>query len=151
MKNYIYCPFGMKTNILMCVCSVTVMCDSLQPHGLQHTSLPCPLLPPRVCSSSYSLGWYCYLTIWSSAAPFSFCFQSLPATGSYNILFICSFGFQKTLKHFHEPLQVLRVLGTKVLDGCGFRWPIWQSKPAFLFSRRHGSARGHYPHGFSIT
>ena len=26
--------------------------NSLRPHGLQHTRLPCPLLPPRVCSNS---------------------------------------------------------------------------------------------------
>ena len=28
------------------------MSNSLQPHGLQHARLPCPLLPPRVCSNS---------------------------------------------------------------------------------------------------
>ena len=26
--------------------------NSLRPHGLQHTRLPCPLLPPRVCANS---------------------------------------------------------------------------------------------------
>ena len=31
-------------------CSVTS--DSLQPHGLQHTRLPCPSLSPGVCSNS---------------------------------------------------------------------------------------------------
>ena len=30
----------------------SVMSDSLQPHGLQHTRLPCPSPPPRVCSNS---------------------------------------------------------------------------------------------------
>ena len=29
-----------------------VVSDSLQPHGLQHTRLPCPSLSPRVCSNS---------------------------------------------------------------------------------------------------
>ena len=33
-----------------CCCSVTVMSDSLQPHGLQHARLPCPSLSP--CSNS---------------------------------------------------------------------------------------------------
>ena len=28
------------------------MSDCLQPHGLQHTTLPCPLLSPGVCSDS---------------------------------------------------------------------------------------------------
>ena len=30
------------------------MSDSLQPHGLQHARLPCPLPSPRACSSSLS-------------------------------------------------------------------------------------------------
>ena len=40
------------------------MASSLESHGLQH----CPL-SPGVCSDSYSLCWWCYLTISSSAAP----------------------------------------------------------------------------------
>ena len=36
--------------------------DSLQPHGLQHTRLPCPPLSLRVCSNSCSLSQWCYLT-----------------------------------------------------------------------------------------
>ena len=41
-----------------------------------------PVLP-RVCSNSCQLSWWCHLTISSSAAPFSFCFQSFPASGSF--------------------------------------------------------------------
>ena len=37
--------------------SHSVMSDSLQPHGLQHASLPCPLLSPRICSNSCPLSW----------------------------------------------------------------------------------------------
>ena len=33
------------------------MSDSLQPHGLQHTRLPCTSLSPGVCSSSCHLSW----------------------------------------------------------------------------------------------
>ena len=32
--------------------SHSVMSNSLQPHGLQHTRLPCPSLSPGVCSNS---------------------------------------------------------------------------------------------------
>ena len=32
-----------------------VMSNSLQPHGLQHTRLPCPSATPRACSNSCSL------------------------------------------------------------------------------------------------
>ena len=59
------------------------MSDSLQPHGLQHARLPCPSLSPRVCSNSCPLSWWCYITISSFAALFSFHFQSFPASGSF--------------------------------------------------------------------
>ena len=59
------------------------MSNSLQPHKLQHSRLLCPPLSPRVCSNSHPLHQWCYLTISSSATPFSFCFQSFPASGSF--------------------------------------------------------------------
>ena len=59
------------------------MFDSLQPCELQHTRLPCPSLSARICSNSCPSSWWCYPTISSSAAPFSFCFQSFPAFGSF--------------------------------------------------------------------
>ena len=59
------------------------MSDPLRPHGVQHVRLPCPSLPPRVCSYSCPLSWWCYLTISSSAALFSFCLQYFPASGSF--------------------------------------------------------------------
>ena len=58
------------------------MSDSLQPHGLQHTRFPCPSLSPRVWSNSCPLSQWCYLTISSSATPFSSCPQSFTASGS---------------------------------------------------------------------
>ena len=48
------------------------MSHSLWPHGLQHNRLFCPSLAPGVCSDSRPLSWSCYLTISSSAIPFSF-------------------------------------------------------------------------------
>ena len=44
------------------------MSKSLQPHELQHSRLPCPLLSPGVCSNSYLLSWWCHPTI-SSCRP----------------------------------------------------------------------------------
>ena len=44
---------------------------------------PCPSPSPRVCLNSCQLNWWCYLTISSSATPFTFCFQSFPASGSF--------------------------------------------------------------------
>ena len=56
------------------------MPDSLKPHELQLTRLPCPSLYPGVCSnSSPSIQW-CHPTILSSVIPFSSCLQSSPAS-----------------------------------------------------------------------
>ena len=52
-------------------------------HGLQHTRPPCVSPTPGVYSNSCPLSWWCYLTISSSATPFSFCLQSFPASGSF--------------------------------------------------------------------
>ena len=37
--------------------SHSVVSDSLQPHGLQHTGLSCPVPTPRVCSNSCPSSW----------------------------------------------------------------------------------------------
>ena len=44
---------------LLLLFSYSVMSDSLWPHGLQHTRLPCPLLSPNVCSNSCPLSQWC--------------------------------------------------------------------------------------------
>jgi len=49
------------------------MSNSLWPHGLQHTRLPCPPQSLRICSNSCPLSQWCYLTISSSATLFSLC------------------------------------------------------------------------------
>ena len=55
--------------------SHSVMSDSLQPHGLQHTRLLCPSQTPRAYSNSSPLNWWCHLTILSSHSSFSSCFR----------------------------------------------------------------------------
>ena len=52
--------------------SLSVMSDSLWPHGLQHARLPCPSPSPGVCTNSCSLTQWCHPTISSSVTPF-FC------------------------------------------------------------------------------
>ena len=59
------------------------MSDSWWPNGLQHTSLLCPSFSPGVCSNSYPLSWWCYITISTTTAPFSSCLQSFPASESF--------------------------------------------------------------------
>ena len=70
------------------------MSDSLWPNGLQHTRLPCASLSPSVCSDSCSLSWSSYLTISSSATPFSFCLHSPPASGPFPLSWLFASGSQ---------------------------------------------------------
>ena len=65
--------------------SLSVMSDSLWPHGLQHTRLLCPSPSLRACSHSCSSSRWCHPTISSSVVPFSCCFQSFPASGSFQM------------------------------------------------------------------
>ena len=64
---------------------VLVISNSLQPHGLQHTRLPCPSLSPGVCSDSCPLSQCCHPPTSSSIASFSSCPQSCPAPESYPV------------------------------------------------------------------
>ena len=59
------------------------MPNSLRPNGLQHARFLCLPLSPGVCSESWPLSQWCYLTISSSVAPFSSCPQSFPASASF--------------------------------------------------------------------
>ena len=59
--------------------------DFLQPHGLQHTRLPCPSSTPRVYSNSCPWSRWCHPTISSSVGPFSSCLQSFPASGLFPV------------------------------------------------------------------
>ena len=63
--------------------SRSVVSDSLQPHGLQHTRLPCPSPIPRAYPNSCPLSRWCHPTISSSVVPFSSCPQSFPASASF--------------------------------------------------------------------
>ena len=67
--------------------SYSVMCDSLQPRGLQNARIPCPSLTPRACSNSCASSQWCHPThpILSSVVPFSSCLQSFPASGSFPV------------------------------------------------------------------
>ena len=57
-----------KISTVCCCCSVTMLCPTLQPHGLQHNRhLSTP--SPRVCSNSCPLIQWCYLTISFSIPP----------------------------------------------------------------------------------
>ena len=74
--------------------SCSVMSDSLQSHGLQHTRLPSPSPFPGASSNSCPLSQWCHPTISSSVVPFSSCLQSCPASGSFPMSQLFSSGGQ---------------------------------------------------------
>ena len=79
-KKYVYgLPISMSKDV---VAVQSLSCDSASP-WLQHSRLLCPPRSSAVCSSSCPLSLSSYLTISSSAAPFSFCFQFSPVSGSF--------------------------------------------------------------------
>ena len=61
------------------------MPNSLQPHESQHARPPCPSPTPGVYSNPCPLSRWCHPTISSSVVPFSFCPQSFPASGSFQM------------------------------------------------------------------
>ena len=70
--------------MLLLTFSHSVVSDSLWPHGLQHSRLPCPSPSPGVCSNSCPLSWWCHPTISSPVIPFS-CPQYFPALWSFPV------------------------------------------------------------------
>ena len=78
--------------LLLFSCSVRF--NSLWPHGLQHTRLPCPSPFPGVWSNSCPLNWWCHPTISSFVIPFTSCLQSFPASGSFPISWLFTWGGQ---------------------------------------------------------
>ena len=81
-------------------CSVqlnhSVVSDSLQPHQSQHARPPCLSPTPGVYSNSCPLSQWCHPTMSSSVIPFSSCPQSLPASGSFPMSQLFTWGGQST-------------------------------------------------------
>ena len=65
--------------------SHSVVSNSLWPHESQHARPPCPSSTLRVFPSSCPSNQWCHPAISSSVVPFSFCPQSLPASGSFSM------------------------------------------------------------------
>ena len=68
--------------ILLYQFTLSVMSNSLWPHGLQHARLPCPSPTSQVYSDSFPSGRWYHPTISSSVVPFPQ-LQSFPASGSF--------------------------------------------------------------------
>ena len=70
------------------------LCDPM--NCMQHTKPPCPSPTPGIYPNPCPLSWWCHPTISSSVVPFSFCPQSFPALGSFQMSPLFTSGGQST-------------------------------------------------------
>ena len=76
--------------------SRSIMSDSLRPHGSQHARPPCSSPSPGVHSDSHPSSPWCHPAISSSVISFSSCPQSLPASQSFPMSQLFTWGGQIT-------------------------------------------------------
>ena len=113
--------------------SLSVVSDSLLPHGLQHTRAPCPSPAPGACSNSCLSSRWCHPTISFSVVPFSSCPQSFSASGSFPMSQLFTWGGQSI-----GVSASASVLPVNTQDWSPLGWTCWislQSKrPSRVFS-----------------
>ena len=63
----------------------SVAADSLRPHEPQHARPLCPSPTPEVHPNPCPLCQWCHPTISSAVVPFSYCLQSFPASGPFQM------------------------------------------------------------------
>ena len=102
--------------------SRSVVSDSLWPHGLQHTSLPCPSIYSGAYSNSCSSSQWCHPTVSSFVIPFSSCLQSFPASGSFPKTQFFASGGQIT-----GVSASASILPMSIQDGFTLWWTGWIS------------------------
>ena len=76
--------------------SHSVVSDSLQPHEPQHGRPPCPSQTPEVHSDSCPSSKWCHPAFSTYVVPFSSCSQSLPASESFPMSQLFTWGGQST-------------------------------------------------------
>ena len=102
--------------------SCSVMSNSLQPHGLQHTRLPCPSPTPGACSNSHPSSQWCHPTISSSVIPVSPWLQLFPASGSFPVSQFFTSGGQSI-----GVSALASVLPVNIQDLSPLGWTVWIS------------------------
>ena len=110
--------------------SRSVMSDSLQPHESQHTRPPCPSQTPAVYPNWCPLSQWYHPAISSSVIPFSSCPQSLPASGSFTMSQLFTWGGQSI-----GASASASVLPMNIQDWFPLRWAGWISLQSKGLSR----------------
>ena len=123
-------PLIRKLSISKVQFSRSVMSDSLWPCELQHARPPCPSLTPRVHSDSRPSSQWCHPASSSSVVPFSSCPQSLPASESFPMSQLFTWGGQSI-----GVSASTSVLPMKAQDWSPSEWTGWISLQSKGLSR----------------
>ena len=110
--------------------SCSAVSNSLQPHESQHARPPCPSPTPGVHPNSCASSRWCYPAISSSVVPFSSCPQSLPASGSFPMSQLFSWGGQSI-----GVSALASVLPMNTQDWSPLGWTGWTSLQSQGLSR----------------
>ena len=110
--------------------SSSVVSDSLWPHELQHARPPCPSPSAGVYSNSCPLSRWCHPAISSSVIPFSSCPQSLPASESFPMTQLFTWGGQSI-----GVSASATVLPMNIQDWYPLEWTGWIS--CLVVSKKH--------------
>ena len=94
--DFILCSQRWRSSISLVHFSRSVMSNSLWIYELQHARPPCPSPTPGVHSDSHPLSQWCHPAISSSVIPLSSCPQSLPASESFPMSQLFTWGGQST-------------------------------------------------------
>ena len=106
--------------------SRSVVFDSLRPHESQHARPPCPSPSPGVHSNSHPSSRWCHPAISSSVVPFSSRPQSLPASESFPMSQLFTWGGQSTSVSALASVLPKNTQGWSPLEWTG--WISLQSK-----------------------
>ena len=110
--------------------SRSVMSDSLGLHESQHARPPCPSPTSGVHSNSRPWSQWCHPAISSSVVPFSSCPQSLPASESFPMSQLFTWGGQSTAVS-----ALALVLPKNTQDWSALGWTGWISLQSQGLSR----------------
>ena len=125
--------FPLRVNFINKFSSVqfthSVVSDSLQSHESQNIRPPCPSPTPGVHPNSCASSQWCHPAI-SSVIPFSSCPQSLPASGSFPMSQLFTWGGQSI-----GVSASASVLPMNTQDGSPLGWTGWISLQSKGLSR----------------
>ena len=105
-------------------------CPTLCDHVNRSTGPPCPSSTPGVYSNSTTSSRWCHPAISSSVVPFSSCSQSLPASGSFPMSQLFTWGGQST-----GVSASVSVLPLNIQDWSHLGWTGWISLQSKGLSR----------------